>query len=330
MFYIMYGPDTFSRHQVLEEIKSGLGRTDMLSVNTSLLDGQQLTPDQLKDVCSAVPFLCPARFVVVDKLLERFEPRPGSAQRGDRSRQKSNSQLKEWQSFGDYVSKQMPSTTVLIFTDGKLTYRNTLLKFLAPLATVRTFPHLKSKELGNWIIKRVKQGGGTITPEAVELLIALVGGDLWAMGNEVDKLLAYCSGRMTTEEDAKQLTCYYREVNIFRLVDSILYGRRKMAQQQLYRLFQEGVEPLNVLNLITRQLRLIVRVKELMGRMSRVQIQDKLGLQDYALDQILGQAREYEIERLKRAYHKVLESDIAIKTGKYEGDLAVDLLILEL
>jgi DNA polymerase-3 subunit delta len=326
----MYGPDTFSRRQVLEEIKNGLDEPDMLSVNTSLLDGQQLTPDQLQNICSAVPFLCPARFVVVDRLLERFEPRLGSTQRGNRSRQRSNLHLKEWESFGNYVSKEMPSTTILVLTDGKLTYRNTLLKFLTPLATVRTFPYLKSKELGNWIVKRVEEGGGTITPEAVELLIKLIGGDLWAMGNEVDKLLAYCSGRMTAEEDVKQLTCYYREVNIFQLVDSILYGRRKMAQQQLYRLFQEGVEPLNVLNLITRQLRLIVRVKELVGRMSRAQIQDKLGLQDYALDQILGQAREYEIERLKRAYHKVLESDIAIKTGKYEGNLAVDLLLLEI
>jgi len=113
-------------------------------------------------------------------------------------------------------------------------------------------------------------------------------------------------------------------------VDSILYGRRKTAQQQLYRLFREGVEPLNVLNLITRQLRLIVRAKELMGKMSRAQVQDKLGLRDYALEKILGQARDYEIESLKRAYHKVLEADIAIKTGKYEGNLAVNLLILEL
>ncbi len=330
MFYILYGPDTFSRHQVLEEIKSGLGRSDMLSMNTSLLEGQQLTPDQVQDVCSAVPFLCPARLVVVDRLLERFEPRPGSAQRSNRSKQRSNSHLKEWETFGDYVSKLMPPTTILVLTDGKLTYRNRLLKFLAPLATVRTFPYLRSKELGNWITKYTKKGRGTITPEAVELLIALIGGDLWAMGNEIDKLLAYCSGRIITEDDVKQLTCYYREVNIFHLVDSILYSRRKTAQQQLYRLFQEGVEPLNILSLITRQLRLIVRAKELMGVMSRAQIQDKLGLQEYALEQILGQAREYEMERLKRAYHKVLESDIAIKTGKYRGDLAVDLLILEL
>lgn len=330
MFYIMYGPDTFSRYQVLEEIKNGLGRPDMLSVNTSLLDGQQTTPNQLQDVCSSVPFLCPARFVVVDKLLERFEPKPGSAQRNSKSKQRSNSHLKEWESFGDYVSKQMPSTTILVFTDGKLTYRNRLLKLFAPLATVRTFPYLKNKELGNWITRHVTQDSGAITPEAVELLTAVIGGDLWAMGNEVDKLLAYCSGRIITEDDVKQLTCYYREVNVFQLVDSILYGRRKTAQQQLHRLFQEGIEPLNILSLITRQLRLIVRVKELTGKMSRAQIQDKLGLHDYALEQILGQAREYEMERLKRAYHKVLESDIAIKTGKYGGDLAVDLLVLEL
>jgi DNA polymerase III delta subunit len=33
---------------------------------------------------------------------------------------------------------------------------------------------------------------------------------------------------------------------------------------------------------------------------------------------------------VKKTYQKLLEADIAIKTGKYDGDLALDLLVVEL
>jgi len=36
------------------------------------------------------------------------------------------------------------------------------------------------------------------------------------------------------------------------------------------------------------------------------------------------------MERLRELYHRLLETDLAIKTGKLEGDLAMDILIVEL
>jgi hypothetical protein len=57
----------------------------------------------------------------------------------------------------------------------------------------------------------------------------------------------------------------------------------------------------------------------------------RLGItSDYFFDKVLGQASTYTVENVKMAYHKVLEADVAIKTGKYDGDLAMDLLVIEL
>jgi hypothetical protein len=36
------------------------------------------------------------------------------------------------------------------------------------------------------------------------------------------------------------------------------------------------------------------------------------------------------MDTLKQTYQKLLETDICIKTGKFEGDLAVDILVAEL
>jgi len=50
----------------------------------------------------------------------------------------------------------------------------------------------------------------------------------------------------------------------------------------------------------------------------------------YALDKTLSQAKLYDFEGVKRAYDKLLETDLAIKTGRYSDKLALELLVTEL
>jgi DNA polymerase-3 subunit delta len=83
--------------------------------------------------------------------------------------------------------------------------------------------------------------------------------------------------------------------------------------------------------MITRQFRLIAQVKDLKPGLSHLQIQDRLGLKpSYPLDKTLRQAKLYDFEGVKRAYDKLLETDLAIKTGKYSDKLALELLVTEL
>ncbi len=330
MFYILYGKDDFSLQQKLEEIKKELDNQEMLAVNTSIFDDRQLSLSQLKDACSAVPFLCPYRLVIAKGLLGRFELKSGSERRTTRSRAKLNSGLEEWMGLAEYV-RQMPPTTILVLIDGEIKANNRLLKSVASQAKVMVFAPVSDRNLSDWIQDRVKQGGGTISPGAVKLLVGLVGADLWTMSSEIDKLLAYCSGQVIIEDSVKQVTSYAREANIFSLVDAILEGRRNVAQQLLHRLLQEGASPSYVLAMITRQLRLIVIAKDLGPKLSRPENRNRLGpTSGYGLEKAVKQAKSYTLERIKKAYHKLLEADIAIKTGKYDSDLALDLLVVEL
>ena len=99
----------------------------------------------------------------------------------------------------------------------------------------------------------------------------------------------------------------------------------------LHRLYQEGASPIYVLAMITRQFRLIALTKDLDSSLSRLQIQNKLGLtSSYGLDKTLTQAKLYDFEHIKQAYGKLLETDLAIKTGKYNDQLALELLVADL
>jgi len=327
MLYILYGRDDFSRNQAVDKIKAGLGDREMVATNTTSLEGKHLTLSDLRNKCGAAPFLSSYRLVIVDGLLERFEVK----QSKPRSRKgKSGNGLAGWEDLASYI-EQMPETTVMVLVDEEIKGSNPLLKKISPLAEIRTFPLLRGNDLEAWIRQRVKKDGGDITPQAVDLLADLIGGDLWAMDGEIQKLLLYSQERPISEGDVGQLVSHVQEVNIFALVDAVAEGRTQLAQRLLHRLYHEGMPPTHILTMITRQFRLIAQAKDLQKGLSRPQIQDKLGLKSsYALDKALSQAKLYDFEDVKRAYDKLLETDLAIKTGKYSDKLALELLVTEL
>ena len=327
MLYILYGLDDFSLDQAMEEIKADLGDREMVATSTISLEGKHLTLSELRNKCDAAPFLSSHRLVIVDGLLGRFEVKQSRPRSG---RGKSGNGLGEWEGLASYI-EQMPETTVLVLVDGEVRGPNLLLKKLSPLAEVRTFPLLRGRDLKAWIKRRVEEEGGDIAPQAVNLLAELIGGDLWAMNGEIQKLLLYSQERPISEDDVRQLVSHVQEANIFALVDAVAEGRTELAQRILHRLYDDGVAPIYILVMITRQFRLIAQAKDLGPGLSRLQIQDRLGLkQSYVVDKTLGQAKLYDFEGVKRAYDKLLETDSAIKTGKYSDKLALELLVTEL
>jgi DNA polymerase-3 subunit delta len=327
MFYILYGLDDFSLNQAVENIKAGLGDREMVATNTTSLEGKNLTLSELRNKCDAAPFLSSHRLVIVDGLLGRFEVKQSRPRSG---RGKSGNGLGEWEGLASYI-EQIPETTVLVLVDEDVKGHNHLLKKLSQLAEVRTFPLLRGRDLKAWIQQRVKEEGGDITPKAVDLLAELIGGDLWAMNGEIQKLLLYSQERPISEDDVRQLVSHVQEANIFALVDAVAEGRTELAQRILHRLYRDGVAPTYILVMITRQFRLIAQAKDLGPGLSHLQIQDRLGLkQSYVVDKTLGQAKLYDFEGVKRAYDKLLETDLAIKTGTYSDKLALELLVTEL
>lgn len=327
MLYILYGQDDFSLNQAVEKIKAGLGDREIVATNTTSLEGKHLTLSELRNKCDAAPFLSSHRLVIVDGLLGRFEVNQSRPRSG---RRKSGNGLGEWKGLASYI-EQMPETTVLVLVDEEVQGQNPLVKKLSPLAEVRAFPLLRGPDLKAWIQKRVKAEGGDITPQAVNLLAELIGGDLWAMEGEIQKLLLYSQERPISEDDVRQLTSYVQESSIFALVDAVAEGRTELAQRILHRLYLEGMPPTYILVMITRQFRLIAQAKDLEPGLSRLQMQDRLGLKSsYPLDKTLRQAKLYDFEGVRQVYDKLLETDLAIKTGKYNDKLALELLVTEL
>jgi len=327
--YILSGQDDFSLTQALEEIKRDIGDQAVLVASTTTLDGQQVTLDQLRTVCETVPFLAGRRLVIINGLLERFDAK------GKSGRQKKvarvTNQQDEYKSFGAYLDK-IPDSTVVVLREGRIAGDNPLFRELADKAVVKTFPLLRDAELRQWLRRCAVEEGGSISPQAVDLLTKLVGSNLWILASEINKLVLFTSGRRIEEEDVKALVSYTQQANVFAMVDAIVEFKAELAEQWLEQLLQRGAAPAYLLTMLSRQIQMIVRAKELRNQgKPKTEIQHKLGLSsEFILRKTLEQAARYSFPRLKEVYHRLLEADLSIKTGRFDGELALNILVAEL
>jgi DNA polymerase-3 subunit delta len=336
LLYVLVGEDDYCIRQALEEIKKGIGDPAALMTNTTVLEGPQLSPDHLRAACQAVPFLADRRLVIVEGLLERFEPKARPARRKS-PRAAGNGRSEDYEAFIESV-KELPGFTELVILGAGIRPSaspkngNPLLRGLAAITKVKYFPRLNQRELGPWIEQHVAATGGSISPAATSLLVRFVGNDLWVMASEVDKLALFTGGRRIEEADVRSVVSYAREASVFAMVDAILESRTGAAQQLLQQLLREGESPAQLLVMLARQVRIIFQIREMRGRgIPRGEIQARLGLMsDFVLRKAWDQADKYSPRKIRDVYHRLLEADISIKTGQYDGELAIDILTAEM
>jgi len=326
LIYIFHGADEFTIRDLIRKIKAECSDGEFGEAAATVLDGGKVTIDELLVACHTVSFFSPKRLVIVEGLLSRFEKK----EKRGKGKDKTND-LKDWDGL---VKLDLPDSSVLVLSDGLLKKTNPMLKKLAPFADVKECVPLdvRGADLPKWIASRSKAMGCEISPKAVRLLIDLIGNDLWILSNEIDKLCIHASGSRIEESDINLLVSYAREANIFHMVDAVVQGRREMAARLLHQLMDEGAAPAYLLHMITHEFRLLIQVKQHSGRGVSVNtVGSKIGeSKDWKVEKLMRSAGRYSSQRLEGIYHRLLETDVSIKTGKCEGELALDLLINDL
>ena len=330
MIYLLYGDDEFSLHEHLRWIKGEVGSDELVDANTTTLDGATVTPQQLLEASVVVPFLAERRLVIVQRLSQRFGSQRERGRSGRRGRGRGQA-TDEWAGLADMLA-QVPETTVVVFVDGSLRRDNPLLRQVASHAEIRAFPLLRGQELAVWIRQRVMSVGATISEQATGLLAEYVGGDLWVMSGEIEKLALYCQGEEISKEAVRLLVGYSRETSIFDIVDAVLGGNASAALVGLRQLLESGADSSYVIVMLARQLRLVLLTQELLQRrVPRAELGARLGLNaEFAVRRTEQQAKRHASEQIKTMYGRLLDTDLSIKRGVVADDLALEMLVAEL
>lgn len=320
---LIYG-DPFLAEEALTKLVKDSGFEDLLESNWHRFSYPNLTLEQLKLTCDAMPFLSTTRFVIVRNLLSSFDSR--LSKRGDLKKGSTAS----WKGLSTYLGV-MPESTELVFVDGLLQSDNWMLKELRGKTKIESCPAPRRRDLALWVRQRVGERGSKISPSALMLLINHVGVNLRTLDTEIEKLTLYAGEDLIDEGQVSGLVSDVREARIFDAVDAVIESKGDLALRFIQKIRSGGAGVTYILSMLGRQLRLVTLAKELQETQTpysdiggRLQIKS-----DFVVQKTIGQAKLVSWERISFLYDQIITADWYIKQGILDEDLALELFVIE-
>jgi DNA polymerase-3 subunit delta len=158
----------------------------------------------------------------------------------------------------DYLRSPTPDN-VLLVTAPKLdsaAQKSAWFTALDKVGVVVQIWPIDAEALPSWIMRRGKQKGIVLHPEAAQLLAEHVEGNLLAAAQEIDKLCL----TSTSDIDAKRVADAVAEssqFDVYDLVDAALTAKKERVVRIIHGLRDGDTEPIMVLWALSRELRVI-------------------------------------------------------------------------
>ncbi len=326
MVLFLYGEDSYRSRAKLKQIEERFKKTDKSRVNFIRIDGERNPWKNIEKEILSPPFLHDKKLVVVENFLKK---------RGQKL-DEAVAFLKE--------EKISAGTVVVFWDDSKPDERTAIFKFLAKPKQADKFDLLDAAKLRKWIAEAATEREIKIEPRAAEMILGLVGSDLWQMSGELDKLAAYVRGRkeknnLVTAEDVAIFVKGKFDENIFSLTDAMGTKNKKTVFNLLNEQIEAGLEEGYIFAMLVRQFRILLQIKELVAKeYSFISASDpgikqkiamELGLHPYVVQKTLYQVKNFSLPELKKIYGKLLAIDMKMKRGNFNPRAFLDLFVAE-
>ncbi|MDP2909818.1 MAG: DNA polymerase III subunit delta, partial [bacterium] len=192
------------------------------------------------------------------------------------------------------------------------------------------FEFLTGQKLRSWIQKKFSEYGSRISSDAEQLLIESVGGDLWRLNNEIQKLCLYEKGIGVEREDVKLMVRPTIEADIFKTINALAERDKKLALRLIYRHLIRGESPIYLLSMINYQFRNLLIIKDLMEKaVPYGAIAKRAGLHPFVVKKTFYQCQRFKMQDLKKIYLMIFQADLEVKTGKIQPEAMLETLILQ-
>lgn len=336
MIIVVYGLDSFRASQKIREMKEKFIKdVDELDTSFDEVDGKAMVAADLSRLFATDSLFAKKRLVLVKNIF-------------------ANKQEAFVAVLADYLEK-LQTDNIIIFHEEKLVMdknkkaalalekdktkalSKTQQKLWQILAGgyVMYCPLLNDAELVKWIAQKLAPEGLVINRAAERFLLGTIGSDLWALDNELNKLIAYklrvAESTEITEADIKLLVNYELSQPIFDLTDAIGNRDKARALNILNQQLEQGEAPLYLLAMLNRQFKIILSVRQgLDNGLNTRQLAEALKLHSYVLQKSVNQARNYNLVTLKSIMGTLVKIDYNFKTGKLPIEMMLDVLIARL
>lgn len=324
--FLLYGEEEYSKEKAYRELLSRFVDPATRDFNVNILDGRNLTAATLLETCETLPVMADKRVVAVEKFLWLQNSKAGND--GEKKEEAERDDLL----LAEYLASP-PSHLCLILVAGEaVDTRKKLYKVIESVGEVRKFSAVKSGDMAKHLTDILQQKNVTMRYDARQLLLERVGNDLRSLYNEVEKLLIAAQGQAEiTKELVEALVARPLAENIFALMDAVSERQSDRGLALLADILAGGEPPVLVLNMLARQIRLLLQTKLLLDIGHPVsEVAGILKIPPFVAQKAASQCRRFTEQELIQALSAALETDRSIKTGKLSGSMALTLLIVKI
>jgi DNA polymerase III subunit delta len=314
---LLCGEETYLMKWALDLLVSKTVEPAARTIDYSLLDGKEITWNEIMNQCETWPMLSSKRVVAVSDFT------PG--------------QPKE--TLEDFL--HLPEHTLLIFLQNGACDRSKktgLAAMVAASGKIYEFEALEESQLKAFIQKRLKSAGVVVKPSVLSYLITSSGYgerdstyNLFQLENDLTKMIAHRTGDELTLDDVKACLSETIETNTFAMLDAIAKNRKEEAFRLLHDMFRSGENVYRLLSTIATQMELMLCVKELRqeGR-SPLEIKGELNVHELRIKKALAFSEKFSVSDLKGILMNIYKVDKQIKSGVLESEMALEMMIAEI
>jgi DNA polymerase-3 subunit delta len=320
--YLFYGPEEYLKKYYMECIEKIVLTDGLKEMNRIVLEGKA-DFGRIKDNCETVPIFSERKIVIVKNsgLLKARKKNEGSSSKDKHSSDGFLSLL-----------QNIPEYTCLVFYEEDVDKKLKTVEYIGKNGLVVEFSYQKTAELTRWVMKVFKSYKKEIDNTAAMYLVENSEQGMTEILNEINKVVAFLGDKNRVDiQDIESVCTKSLKGRIFDLTDAIAAREGLKALKLLDDMIvlKEPVQKIHFM--IARQLRQIFQARLLLDKgMSTAEICTELGLSPYIANKILKQAKGFTGEQLKKALERSLELDVAVKTGRIDERMAVELVIVEL
>ncbi len=324
--YLFYGTEMYLMDHSIEKLKQSKVNEAYEDFNWSVFDGSSSEIDEILGNCETLPFFDDKKVVLVR-----------NAPFFNATKNRMTVALEE--ALIGYLKSPSDSTILVFLGTAKPDKRKKLYKSLSKTGKAVEFGKLDDRAFPKWMQKVILQSGKTIDPGTLHFLTEQTayldyGSEktLHDVQNMLQKVIGYCGDKESiTSTDIETMIDKPLEKSVFDMVDALGSNRTGVAFRISHKLFEEGEPPIKVMAMITRHFRLLLKTKMYMAQgYTPSTLSSKLKLPGFVVKKNAAQVKPFSMKRLAHMLSVCKETEFAMKTGQYEGRLAVETLMVKL
>jgi DNA polymerase-3 subunit delta len=311
--YLFYGEEEFLLHRALKRLEGALASETGEAPLKVVQEAQEVGLPEFLAQSREIPLWGSGQLLV----LRRADTYPAAA----------------LQAVNTYLEHPAPRTWVVLAAEGLKARdlpKSPVWSRLQREDAALGFFRLREGELYQWLAQEAETLGKNLTVAAAQRLVEIVGDNLSDLSQELEKLALFAGPEKTLNPAlVTQLASHSRTYNIFALVDALAEPGVQKKLSALDHLLDLGEPPARILNMLARQIRLLIRLKESPAGPSP-EMARSLNLPQGVLKRLSQQAARFSLEALRSHLFLLHQTDFQLKTSTANPQLWLEWTLLQM